>query len=182
MRIAHGLGVPRANDGQFVQLDSSGASPIRDLGPSRVRRRIALVFLSLASCAGFSTATACASLREMQAHRSEISPEDTWYAAQAVEVFLGDGDLVAECATPAGLASTPFALYFEVNRSGGMGGLLLVPETPLGKCIKQKTQYRIFPPPPSDRDYAVRMDLTIDASGTAVLAPNIEASTLGVSP
>jgi len=142
----------------------------------------AALLLVVALCIPAS-AWACAAIESLEAHRARVPAEFGWYQQQAVETVIGEGDILGRCRNEASKPITPFSMHLAVAPGGGLGVVLLRPETEFGLCIKRLTENRIFALPPRDEDFPVRLDhLSLDAVGMPVLESITQPPILAGTP
>ena len=94
---------------------------------------------------------------EARYQKSISTPHGQEYEMKAVQAFWGDASFMRECAPPNTPIAEPLTIYFEVKPDGGMGQLVLNPETKVATCIARHVKNRRFPKPPFD--YVVKIDL-----------------------
>jgi len=94
---------------------------------------------------------------ETRYQKSISTPQGKEYEMKAVQAFWGDASFMRECAPPNTPIADPLTIYFEVKPDGGMGELVISPETKVASCIAKNVKNRHFPKPPSE--YVVKIDL-----------------------
>ncbi len=94
---------------------------------------------------------------EARYQKSISTPQGKEYEMKAVQAFWGDASFMRECAPPNTPIAEPLTIYFEVKPDGGMGQLVIHPETKVANCIAKNVKNRRFPTPP--KDYVVKIDL-----------------------
>jgi len=88
-------------------------------------------------------------VEEMEArHQKNVStPQGKSFEKEAVYAFWGDYHFLRECAPLAG-SVTEYVVYFEILPDGTLGEVVIVPDTPVAQCIKEKTANRRYSKPP----------------------------------
>ena len=94
---------------------------------------------------------------EARYQKSISTPQGKEYEMKAVQAFWGDASFMRECAPPSTPIADPLTIYFEVKRDGGMGELVISPETKVANCITKHVKNRHFPKAPNE--YVVKIDL-----------------------
>jgi hypothetical protein len=112
------------------------------------------VLLTLVACSAYG---ADSRTFEARYQKSISTPQGQEYEMKAVQAFWGDAGFMRECAPPNTPIAEPLTIYFEVKPDGGMGQLVISPETKVANCIVKNVKNRRFPKPPND--YVVKIDL-----------------------
>ena len=85
---------------------------------------------------------------EARHHASISTPEGKEYEKKGLRAFWGDVSYMPACVAEAGSDAEPIRIFYEVNASGELTELVIVPKSVLGECIRRHVEKHTFPKPP----------------------------------